>query len=130
MTTTLDLPPDMESLLFQASLSEGKDISTLLLDSARHHLQGRGGDVLSGPETELLQRINAPLASEARTRRDALLTLQAQRELTRDEQTELTRVIDAVEVANAEHWQAIAELARRRGLSLHEIAAELQIPLT
>lgn len=81
------------------------------------------------PEASLLQTINAPLAPEARTKRDALLAEQARRELTGEEQATLTDLIDAVEMANAARWQALAALACLRGLSLAEITRDLEIPL-
>ena len=79
-------------------------------------------------EAPLLKIIHAPLAPEARLKRDALLAVQAERELTVDEQGNLADFIDAVEMANAERWQAVAALARLRGLSLVEIARDLEIP--
>ena len=59
-----------------------------------------------------------------------LLAKQAQRELTEEEQGSLTDLIDAVEMANAARWQALASLARLRGLSLAKIARDLEIPLS
>jgi hypothetical protein len=126
MTITLDLPPDLEGRLQQVARAQGKDVATLLLDSVRQHLRR---DVLPEADASLLQVINAPIAPEARRQRDALLALQQQRELTETEQETLTHLVDAVEVANAKRWEALAELAERRGLSLAEIARELEIPL-
>ena len=65
-------------------------------------------------EASLLHTINAPLAPEARSQRDVLLAVQAQRELTGEEQKTLVDLIDAVEMANAERWQALAALAHLR----------------
>ena len=48
-----------------------------------------------------------------------------QRELTEEEQATLADLIDAVEIANAERWQAIAALARLRGLSVAEVVRDL-----
>ena len=61
--------------------------------------------------------------------RDDLLALQQQRELTDTERDALIQFIDAVELADAKRWNALAELAERRGHSLAEIARELEIPL-
>jgi hypothetical protein len=126
MTITLDLPPDLEVPLQQAARTQGKDIAALLLDSARQHLRH---DILSETEASLLQSINAPIAPEARQQRDALLALQQQRDLTEAEREALIQLVDTVEVANAKRWEALAELAERRKLSLAEIAQELEIPL-
>ena len=126
MNITLDVSPELEGQLQQAARVQGTDVTTYLLDSARLRLRP---DVLPEAEASLLQTINAPLAPEARKERDALLAEQAQRELTAEEQAALTDLIDAVEMANAERWQALADLARLRGLSLAEIARDLEIPL-
>ena len=125
MTITLDLPPDLEGRLQQAARIQGKDVAALLLDSVRQHLRR---DVLPEADASLLQVINAPIAPEARRQRDALLA-QQQRELTDAEHETLIQLVDTIELANAKRWEALAELAERRGLSLAEIAQELEIPL-
>ena len=127
MTITLNLPPEMEGQVQQAARTQGKEVATFLLDSIR---QGLRHDVLPETEARLLQIINAPIAPQERQERDALLALQKQRELTDAEQETLTRLIDEVELANAKRWQCLAELARRRGLSLAEITQELEIPFS
>lgn len=126
MTITLDLPSDMEGPIEQAARLQGKEVNAFLLDSLRQRLRR---DVLSETEASLLQAIQAPIAPEARQERNALLALQEQRELTDTERETLTQLFDIVELANARRWQCLAELAERRGLSLNEIAQELEIPL-
>ena len=122
MHITLDVSPELEGQLQQAARTQGTDVTTYLLDSARLHLRP---DVLPETEASLLQIINAPLAPEARLKRDALLGEQAQHELTEEEQVVLADFIDAVEMANAERWQALASLARLRGVSMAEIVRDL-----
>ena len=127
MYITLDVSPELEGQLQQAARAQGTDVTTYLLESARLRLRP---DVLPEAEASLLQTINTPLAPEARSQRDVLLAEQAQRELTGEEQAVLADLIDAVEIANAERWQAIAAFARLRGLSLAEITRDLEIPLS
>ncbi len=127
MNITLDVSPELEGQLQQAAQMQGMDVTTYLLESARLRLRP---DVLPEAEASLLQTINAPLAPEARSQRDALLAEQGQRDLTEEEQTTLADLIDAAEMANAERWQALAALARLRGLSLAEITCDLEIPLS
>ena len=126
MNITLNVSSELEGQLRQAARVQGMDVTTYLLDSARLRLRP---DVLPEAEASLLQTINAPLAPEARKERDALLAEQVQRELTPEKQTALVDLIDAVEIANAQRWQALADLARLRGLSLAEITRDLEIPL-
>ena len=127
MNITLDISPELEGQLQQAARVQGTDVNTYLMESARLRLRP---DVLPETEASLLLTINAPLAPEARVKRDALLAEQGQRDLTEEEQTTLADLIDAAEMANAERWQALAALARLRGLSLAEITCDLEIPLS
>lgn len=127
MNIILDVSPELEGQLQQAVRVQGTDVTIYLLESARLRLRP---DVLPETEASLLQIINAPLAPEARLKRDALLAEQAQRQLTEEEQDHLAGLIDAVEMANAQRWQALAPLARLRGLSLAEITRDLEIPLS
>ena len=127
MNITLNVSPDLEGQLRQAARTQGTDVTTYLLESARLRLRP---DVLPEAEASLLQTINAPLAPEARTERNALLKEEAQRQLTEEEQAALVNSIDAVEVANAQRWQALVALACLRKLSLAEIARDLEITLS
>lgn len=124
MTITIDLPTDWEGQLKKAARRQGKDVAVFLTDGIREQLRH---DILPESEAALLETINAPLAPEARRLRDSLLVQQKERELTLAEQSLLFQTIDAVEMANARRWKAIAELAGRRGLSLYETMAELGI---
>lgn len=110
MNITLEVSPDLEGQLQQAARTQGTDVTTYLLESARLGL--RPG-VLPEAEASLLQTINAPLAPEARFQRDALLAEQAHRQLTEEEQANLVELVDAVEMANARRWQALAALTQR-----------------
>ena len=126
MNITLNVSPELEGQLQRAARRQGTDVTTYLLESACLRLRP---NVLPEEEASLLQTINAPLAPEARLKRDALLAEQAHRQLSEEEQDHLTDLIDAVEMANARRWQALAALAGLRGLSLAEITLDLEIPL-
>ncbi len=127
MTITLDLPNDVASRLQVAARVQGKDIATYLVDDVRLQLRK---DVLSESETQLLDIVNRPVEDTARRERDRLLRLQAKRGLSEAESEKLKGLIDAMELANAERWQAIASLAKLRGLTLSEVTQDLQIPLS
>ncbi|MBC8141039.1 MAG: hypothetical protein H7Y38_06315 [Armatimonadetes bacterium] len=49
--------------------------------------------------------------------------------MTDAEWEKLSDAIDTVEMANADQWQAVADVADQRGLTLAEITRELEIPL-
>jgi len=126
MTLTIELPAELEAELQKAAHRQGKDIMQVLQDSIRQNLRH---DILPQTESELLLTINSPLAPEARQRRDSLIALQQERSLTDAEREALIASVDALVMANAQRWQAIAELAERRGQSLAQIADQLEIPL-
>jgi hypothetical protein len=126
MTITVEVPSELESPLEQAAHLQGSDVRAFLLESVRLRLRR---DILSQPEGNLLQLINKALPTSVRAERDALIAERDQRSLSDAEETRLSDLIDEIEVANAERWQAIADLAKIRGLSLREMATELEIPI-
>ena len=105
MNINLEVSPELEGQLQQAAQTQGTDVNTYLLDSARLRLRP---DVLPQAAASLLQTINAPLVPEARAKRDELLAEQAKRPLTDAEQAILIELVNAVEIANAQRWQAVA----------------------
>lgn len=124
MNIIIDVPPELEGQLQQAVRVQEINVTAYLLESALLRLRP---DVLTEAGAQLLQIINAPLVPETRFKRDALLAEQAQHELTEREQISLADLIDAVEIANANRWQALASLAHLRGCSLAEITRDLEI---
>lgn len=126
MGLTIELPADWEAELQAAARRQGKDVMEVLRDGIRQQLRT---DVLPDAESKLFEIINASLAPEARQRREALIAVQTERALTDEELEALAEAVDAVELANAERWRAIGELAERRGRPLAEVARELGIPL-
>ena len=126
MTIELELTAEMESRLHEVARMQGKAVDLVLLEGVRQHLRR---DVLSEPETRLLQAMNAPLPQNERLQRDYLINQSNLRELGESEQSTLVRLIDGIELANATRWQSFADLAELRGVSLTEIAKQLEIPL-
>jgi hypothetical protein len=122
MTITLELPSDVGLGLQKIAAAEGKDLPTYVVEKIRQQLRT---DVLPRDEAALLARINTPLCPKERAQRDALLSLPKR---TQEEENELVRLMDLVEIANAERWQAIGELGQLRGKSIIEMARELEIP--
>jgi hypothetical protein len=127
MTVTVEIPPELAEDIEAIARVHGKPVAQFLLDSARLHLRP---DVLSREETRLFDIINASLAPEARAERAQLLLEEEQRDLTPAEYDRLIELTDEVEIAGAKRWQAIGELATLRGLSLDEMARQLEIPLS
>jgi len=125
MTITLDPPTECEAELQAAARLQGKEIAAFVTDAVKSQLRR---DVLPQSETQLLEIMNTPLAPEARKECDALIARQAGRELTSAKRILLAERINAVEIANAKRWQAIADLVVHRGHFPVEMARELEIP--
>jgi hypothetical protein len=125
MNVTLDIPTDIFDRLQLAARAQGKDVETYLVDDVRRQFRS---DVLSDVETSLLATINRPIDVGLLRKRNRLLSLKEKRELTEEEEVQLRANIDAVEMANAARWQALASLAKLRGMTLTELARDLQIP--
>jgi hypothetical protein len=82
---------------------------------------------LSKRETELLRQINAEPSLDKLSRYHELREKRETGELTDQQQQELVQLSDWVEEVHAERLAHVAELARRRGLSLSDMTRQLGI---
>lgn len=78
-------------------------------------------------ESELLARINQGLPTNVRTRLNELIAKRQSEALTADEHKELLRLIGQLEEAEATRVEALAQLARLRGVSLTTLMHDLGI---
>ena len=78
-------------------------------------------------EAELLQKINQGLPTAFQHRYDELTTKLQADTITSAEHQELLRLIDQIELADAERVQHLIELAQLRNLSLDELMNQLGI---
>ena len=76
-------------------------------------------------ESELLTRINRGLPINVQTRLDALVARRQAETLTPDEHEELLRLIEQSEETEATRVEALAQLARLRGISLTTLIHDL-----
>jgi hypothetical protein len=121
MPVTIELPDDIAAWLQKVADGEGKDISTCAAEKIRQQLRL---DILPSDESVLLARIHAPLNTPEREQRDALLAIS---ERTEAEEKELLRLIDLVELDDANRWQAISQLGQLKGKSVVGMAQSLGI---
>jgi hypothetical protein len=82
---------------------------------------------LSVKESELLIKINQGLPAELRSRLDQLVAKRRANKLTSKEHTELLRLIDKLEEAEAKRAKALAQLAQLRGVSMTALMRDLGI---
>jgi hypothetical protein len=83
---------------------------------------------LGAIESGLLLRINQGLPDELRDSYDALIARRDEEALTPDEHQELLRLTEEVERIEGDRLEALAELARVRGLPLLALMQDLGIP--
>jgi hypothetical protein len=82
---------------------------------------------LSAKESGLLIKINKGLPAEVRARLDRLVAKRKAQKLTSKEHQELLRLIDQLEEAEATRAEALAQLARLRGVSMTTLMHDLGI---
>ena len=82
---------------------------------------------LSIKESALLTKINQGLPLAANTRLNQLVSKRRANTLTSEEHAELLQLIDQLEEAEAKRAQALAQLARLRGVSMTALMRELGI---
>jgi hypothetical protein len=88
----------------------------------------RGSARLTTAESDLMNRINQGLPESVRSRYDELIDRRRNELLTAEELDELLRLTSQVEQLEGNRLEALAELARLRGIGLTALMAELGIP--
>jgi hypothetical protein len=83
--------------------------------------------LLSPAEADLLQKINQGLPPEVWERYHQLVAKRRAETLTPSEHTELIRLSDQIELANARRLEHLVELARLRQISLDTLMDQLVI---
>lgn len=74
-------------------------------------------------ETELIAKINRPLAAPVRQRYEVLVAKRKDETLTTDEYDELQALTDVVEEDHLRRWEYLGRLAALQGLDLMRVAA-------
>lgn len=126
MNVTLTVPVEMERKLKQAANQLGLSTDSYIVRLLQQELQARSAFArLSPEETDLLQRINASLASIEWERYRMLVAKRDAENLTDKEHEELISLSDQLEEANVRRMEAVAELARVRKVTIPELMATL-----
>lgn len=88
----------------------------------------RGTARLTAAESDLMNRINQGLPENVRSHYDELIVRRRDESLTAEELDELLQLSAEVERLEGSRLDALAELARLRGIGLTALMAELGIP--
>lgn len=125
MTLTVEVNSDLAEVLRKAARAAGTDVPTFLLDSARQRLVS---PVDAPSEADLLEQVSTPFPTKIRERRQALLNQRDAGSLNEVGTSELFALQEQLDALQLARWQAIGELAKRRGKTLQEMADTLGIP--
>ncbi len=132
MSLTIDLKPEIETMLHEEATRAGIDAGYLIQRTLEERLKRPANghpDVspLSSEESKLLRQVNEWLPSETWCEYQELREKFRAESLTEMEHQRLTEIYDQIEAINAQRIGFIGELARLRQLSLKEMMNQLGI---
>jgi hypothetical protein len=127
MTLTLELSPELEEVLRANAERAGLPPDRYVLDLLQERLAPTNGGPTGVPraEAELLERINEGLTEATWTRYQGLKQKRDAGTLTEAEYVELIRLVNEVEIWNARRLEAVAKLAKLRGVPFRDLVQEL-----
>lgn len=127
----IELSPEIEAELVAAANAAGMDPAAFLREAVHDKIR-RNAFALSSAlsertEGELLEGINEGFPETFWVRYRDLISHRESETLTVEEQRELISLSDRVEQRTAERLDLLAELSRRRNISVRQLIAELGI---
>ena len=127
MTLALEISSELEEALRTTAEGAGLALERYVLDLLRERLTPTDGGPTGLPrmEAELLEQINEGLPEATWTRYHELQAKRNAEMLTDVEHAELIRLVNEVEIWNARRLEAVAELARLRGVRFPDLVREL-----
>jgi hypothetical protein len=128
MTLTLEISPELEQALRASAERAGLPPDRYVLDLLQERLSPINGGRTTGlpaAEATLLERINEGLPEGTWARYEALKKKRDAETLTDAEHAELIRLVNEVELWNARRLEAVAELAKLRGVRFPDLVKQL-----
>jgi hypothetical protein len=126
-TIHLEAEVSRESLLKAIEQLNPQELDQLVIE-VQNLRDRRGTARLTAAESNLMNRINQGLPEALRSRYNELIVRRRNEVLTSEELDELLRLTALVEQIEGSRLEALAELARLRGVALAALMAELGIP--
>jgi hypothetical protein len=128
MTITIDLAPELEQQIRQAAAQAGLAPAAYITETLRQQLHTPSRVAVprvSAQEADLLLTINQSMSAIEWAHYHDLVAKRHATTLTTEDQGELIRLTDAIELANAARIAAAAELAQLRHTTLDALLREL-----
>ncbi len=123
MSMTLQLVPELETQVRDAAKRDGIGPNDYVAKVLERHLH-RQALTVSEPEAELIAQINLGLSAYDWRRYYQLRDKLEDETLLADEQPELIRITDRIEIANAKRIEALIKLAALRRTTLDALLDE------
>ncbi len=130
MTLTLDVTAELEHQILREARQKGLDAKGFVLGLLRDYLASKASSPAQRSESELLEEINRGFPAEHWQRYGELLKKRQAETLTAEEHAEMLSMIQLREEANVHRVECLAELAKRRHISLAELMAQMGIEPT
>ncbi len=127
MILTLEVQSELELQLRHAAGRSGLDAKSFVLNLLREHLSRPQAAPEDLSEKQLFAEINRGLSAAEWKRYEELIDRRREETLTNDEHAELIATTERLEEANVFRVQCLAELARRRQVTMSVLMAELGI---
>ena len=129
MSLSIDIAPDLQVRLNKEAARAGMDAGAYIARMLEERLgrKRRSTARLSDRESILLEKVNVGLSAETWLRYHELIAKRQDEMLATGEQASLVALSAQIEALNAQRFEALAELARLRGVSLPILMTELGI---
>ncbi len=127
MTLTLDIAAELEHQIHREAQRKGLDAKGFVLGLLRDYLASKAPSSAERSESELLEEINQGFPAEHWERYRELAAKRRAEALTVEEHAEMLDMIQVREEANVHRVECLAELAKRRQVSLRVLMDQMGI---
>lgn len=125
MSITIELPKEIKEKLEYIAQQQGKDIDVVIVDFLRERLAPGPSSDQNARELELLQKVHLGISTEDWERYHKLIEKRDEETLSEKEHEELLRLVNKIELANAERMKYLVELSILRREPLEEVMEQL-----
>lgn len=127
MSITINVRPELEEILKQMAIQEGKGVDSIIVELLEGQLLSDPNSGRKNIEMELLRKVNLNITVETWERYYTLIEKREAEILTEAEYQELLALTDKIEIANADRIENLILLSKLRKVSVEELMEELGI---
>jgi hypothetical protein len=127
MSITINIRPELEEILKQMAIQEGKGVDSIIIELLEGQLLSDPNSGRKNIEMELLRKVNLNITVETWERYYTLIEKREAEILTEAEYQELLALTDKIEIANANRIENLILLSKLRKVSVEELMEELGI---